>query len=152
MKYIRNFKIFESSNIVIRNCEKSLITYEFMSKYLDIIDYDAYINNDNLYQVAAYDNYEIIGLSIYRMKDGKIHMNYSAISPDYRNKGINKLLKLKIIEIGKSNNCSIITVNVRESNIQSLRSLQSSGFVINTSVDLYYPDGEKKLPLFLKLK
>ena len=57
----------------------------------------------------------------------------------------------KIIEIGKENNCSIITVNVRASNISSLKSLESIGFIINNKVELKYPDGEEKIPLYMYL-
>jgi ribosomal protein S18 acetylase RimI-like enzyme len=85
------------------------------------------------------------------MKDGKIHMNYSAVDDAYRNKGINKKMKLKIIETGKQNGCTLITSNVRESNISSLKSQLSVGFKINDRADLKYPDGEKKIPLYLHL-
>jgi ribosomal protein S18 acetylase RimI-like enzyme len=85
------------------------------------------------------------------MKDGKIHMNYSSVDETYRNMGINKKMKLKIIEIGRENSCTVITSNVRQSNISSLKSQQGVGFKVNDRVDLTYPDGEKKLPLYLHL-
>jgi ribosomal protein S18 acetylase RimI-like enzyme len=139
------------NNIEIVECEKSRESYDFVSNYLDIIDFESYINNQNLYQVCAYENNILIGVSIFKMYDGKIHMNYGVVDANYRNVGINKKMKLKIIEIGKENNCSLITANVRESNIPSLRSLESVGFEINNKVDLRYPDGEKKIPLYLYL-
>jgi len=148
MRYLREFN---EVNIKIVECKKSKKSYDFVEKYLDIIDYESYINNENLYQICAYDNEKLIGVSIFKMKDRKIHMNYSSVDELYRNKGINKKMKLKIIEIGRRNECIIITSNVRQSNIPSLRSQQSIGFKINDRVDLTYPDGEKKIPLYLKL-
>lgn len=61
------------------------------------------------------------------------------------------MMKNKIIEIGRNNKCTVITSNIRQSNITSLRSQQSVGFKVNDRVDLSYPDGEKKLPLYLHL-
>ena len=126
-------------------------SYDFVAKHLDILDFDSYINNENLYQICAYDNDKLVGVSIFRMKDGKIHMNYSSVDETYRNQGINKKMKLKIIEIGRENGCTVITSNVRQSNLSSLKSQQVVGFKVNDRVDLTYPDGEKKLPLYLHL-
>jgi ribosomal protein S18 acetylase RimI-like enzyme len=150
MRYLKNFN--ESfNNIQITECNKSIEGYNFVAKYLDILDFDSYINNENLYQICAYYGTNIVGVSIFKMKDGKIHMNYSSVDPDYRNKGINKEMKLKIIEIGRENGCTIITSNVRQSNISSLKSQKGVGFKVNDRVNLTYPDGEKKLPLYLHL-
>jgi ribosomal protein S18 acetylase RimI-like enzyme len=150
MKHLRRFnESFDSIEIV--QCDKSRESYDFVAKQLDILDYDAYINNENLYQICAYDNDKLVGVSIFRMKDGKIHMNYSSVDESYRNQGINKKMKLKIIEIGKENGCTVITSNVRQSNLSSLKSQQAVGFKVNDRVDLTYPDGEKKLPLYLHL-
>jgi ribosomal protein S18 acetylase RimI-like enzyme len=150
MRYLRRFN--ESfDNIEIVQCDKSRESYDFVAKNLDILDYDAYINNENLYQICAYDNDKLVGVSIFRMKDGKIHMNYSSVDEAYRNQGINKKMKLKIIEIGRENGCTVITSNVRQSNLSSLKSQQAVGFKVNDRVDLTYPDGEKKLPLYLHL-
>ena len=54
-------------------------------------------------------------------------------------------------KIAKNNNVQVITSNVRESNLSSLNSLLNSGFQINKNYELYYPDGERKLPLFKKI-
>ena len=56
-----------------------------------------------------------------------------------------------IFDIASKNNVSIITSNVRESNKASMKSLLASGFELNDRVELFYPDGEKKLPFFKKL-
>jgi L-amino acid N-acyltransferase YncA len=78
-------------------------------------------------------------------------MNYSSVDETYRNQGINKKMMLKIIEIGKENGCIVITSNIRQSNLSSLKSQQAVGFKVNDRFDLTYPDGEKKIPLYLHL-
>ena len=150
MRYLRRFNE-SSDNIEIVQCDKSRESYDFVAKHWDILDFDSYINNENLYQICAYDNDKLVGVSIFRMKDGKIHMNYSSVDETYRNQGINKKMKLKIIEIGRENGCTVITSNVRQSNLSSLKSQQVVGFKVNDRVDLTYTDGEKKLPLYLHL-
>lgn len=151
MKHLVRFnENFNLNNLKVSECEKSRETYDFVDKYLDMIDFESYINNGNLYQICVYDGFILVGVSIFRMKDDKIHMNYSSVDESYRNRGINKMMKNKIIEIGRNNKCTVITSNIRQSNI-SLRSQKSVGFKVNDRVDLSYPDGEKKLPLYLHL-
>ena len=107
MRYLRRFN--ESfDNIEIVQCDKSRESYDFVAKHLDILDFDSYINNENLYQICAYDNDKLVGVSIFRMKDGKIHMNYSSVDETYRNQGINKKMKLKIMRLVE-NGCPVIT-------------------------------------------
>ena len=57
----------------------------------------------------------------------------------------------KILEIAKVNNVHLITSNVRYSNKSSIKSLLNSGFNVNYNANLKYPDGEKKLSLYIKL-
>lgn len=159
-KHIQSFRDFNEnlnisdvsdSDILIKREEKTKETYDFIKQYLDVIEFDNYINNNNLYQVVARYNNLIIGIRIFKMSDGKIHLNYSAVIPEFRNKGLNKKMFNVIEKIGISNEVSVITSNVRESNIKSLKSLLGSGFQINKNYDLKYPDGEKKIPLFKRL-
>jgi ribosomal protein S18 acetylase RimI-like enzyme len=158
--HIQSFRLFKEnlnisdvsdSNIIIKIEEKNKDTYDFISKYLDIIPFDDYISNENLYQVVGRKDNQIIGVRIFRMKDGKIHLNFSAIIENQRNKGINRKLLSVIEKFGIENAVTIITSNVRKSNLPSLKSLLKSGFLINKNYDLSYPDGEKKIPLFKKL-
>jgi ribosomal protein S18 acetylase RimI-like enzyme len=148
---MKHLKTFENHGISIIECEKSRESYDFVSQYLDLIDFESYIKNENLHQVCAYTGKELVAVCIFRMKDGKIHMNYSAVDVTFRRQGINKKLKNKVIQIGKDNGCHIITANVRESNKTSLNSLLSVGFKVNDRVNLTYPDGEKKIPLYLNI-
>lgn len=149
MKYLKLFEAFE--DFQVSGCDKSKESYDFISKYLHLIPFDDYISNDNLYQVCCYHLGELIGVRIFRMKDSKIHLNYSAVDERFRGKGINSLLFDQVLKVAKSNGVQVITSNVRQSNKSSLKSLLKSGFQINDKVEMYYPDGEKKIPLFYKL-
>jgi ribosomal protein S18 acetylase RimI-like enzyme len=148
MKYLKSFN---ESNSSVRLIDKDQTTYDFISSYLNVISYDDYITNQNLYQVGYFINDELVGLRIFRMKDGKIHLNYSAVSEDYRGGGLNVEMFKKIEDIGRSNGVSLITSNVREINVSSLKSLLKCGFNINDRVDLRYPDGERKIALYKRL-
>jgi ribosomal protein S18 acetylase RimI-like enzyme len=148
MKYLKSFN---ESNSSVRLIDKDQTTYDFISSYLNVISYDDYIVNDNLYQVGCFINDELVGLRIFRMLDGKIHLNYSAVSDKFRGSGINSIMYLEIEKIGRSNGVSLITSNVRESNVSSLKSLLKCGFSINDRVDLMYPDGERKIALYKRL-
>lgn len=153
-KYIQSFNNFNeklNNDIIIKQEEKTEETYNFIKQYLDVMEFDSYINNNNLYQVVVRYVDSIIGIRIFKMENGKIHLNYSAVSPKERNKGLNKRMLDEIENIAHLNNVNVITSNVRESNISSLKSLIGSGFQINNNYNLKYPDGEKKIPLFKKL-
>jgi ribosomal protein S18 acetylase RimI-like enzyme len=135
-----------------RSVDKSEESYQFMDNYLSpLIGYDDYIKNVNLYQIGAFDGENMVGLIIFRMKDGKIHINYTAVAPEYRKMGINARLLSEMEKVAKYNNVALITANVRESNVSSIRSFVLSGYTINQSADLKYPDGEKKIPIFKKM-
>ena len=150
MKISKFFEHFQKS-ILIKLEDKSLETYQFIQKYLDVIEFQNYIDNPNLYQIVARDLDQIIGLIIYKMKDGKIHINYTAVDSSRRLEGINTKMLQEIERIANDNNISVITTNVRSGNQSSINSFIKSGFQINTNYDLYYPDGERKIPLFKRL-
>jgi ribosomal protein S18 acetylase RimI-like enzyme len=149
MKYLKEYNSY--SNISYKFCDKSKESYEFISKYLDVIDYDSYISNDNLYQICGHENDELISISIFKLLDGKAHINYSAVKDEYRNKGISKEMRNKIIDFLKKNNCKLVTSNVKKSNINSIKSLLSTGFKINDRVKRFYPDGEEKIAMYLNI-
>ena len=151
---IKSFNLFNESieNIKCSLCDKSKETYDFVSSEFEILPYDKYISNDNLYQVCCYVDNKLVGVRIFLMKEGKIHLNYTVVSSSYRNLGINRKMFDVIFDVANKNNVSIVTSNVRESNKASIKSLLASGFELNDRVELFYPDGEKKLPFFKKLK
>jgi len=150
MKISRFFEHSENP-IQIKLEDKSLETWNFIKQYLDVLDFNTYMENSNLYQVVARSLDDIVGVSIFKMKDGKIHINYSAVVEEKRSRGLNVEMTSEIEKIAKENNVEVITTNVRESNPASINSYLKSGFKINTNYSLSYPDGEKKIALFKRL-
>ena len=149
MKYIKSFN--DSTSLIVKLIDKDLTTYNFIKSYLNVISYEDYIVNENLYQVGCFSGDELIGLMIFRMVGDKIHLNYTAVLDEFRGLGINGMMLSEIEKIGVDNGVSMITSNVREGNVSSLRSLLKCGFSINDRVDLRYPDGERKVALYKKL-
>ena len=79
--------------------------------------------------------------------------DWKLVSDNFRGIGINSEMKDGIIKYCKElPNINKITCNVRQSNESSINSLLKIGFEINNNVDMIYPDGEKKIPLYYKLK
>ena len=149
MKYLKKYN--ESTSLIVKLIDKNLTTYDFIKSYLNVISYEDYIVNDNLYQVGCFSGGELVGLMIFRMRGDKIHLNYTAVLDEFRGVGINGMMLSEIEKIGVDNGVSMITSNVREGNVSSLRSLLKCGFSINDRVDLRYPDGEIKIALYKKL-
>lgn len=151
LKYIKFLESLKDINII--QSPKTDDSYHFLESHLkSIISKEDYINNESLLQVCAFFDKKLVGVRCFRMKDGKIHLNYSAVDVDYRKTGINQGMFNTIRNIAEKNDIQLITVNVRESNVNSLKSLLKSGFQINTNAELKYPDGEKKIALYFKLK
>jgi len=131
---------------------KTKESYMFLSNYLDVIDIKSFLNNDNLHQICVTDNDKLIAVSIFKIKNNKIHLNYTAIHKDYRRIKLNTKLKTIIINIAKQNNCKLITSNIRISNNASIKSHLKIGFKINNNYNLKYKNNEKKISMYLKLK
>jgi ribosomal protein S18 acetylase RimI-like enzyme len=147
---ITKFDKYYNYTISIEN--RSNEHYSFLKKYFDIpFSFVEYINNNNIYIITVRIKDELIGVELFRMKDNKIHLTYTLIEEEYRNKGINTNIKKAVINFAKNNNVNLITANVRKSNMHSLKTFLSTGFKINDSVKNTYPDGEEKIPLYLKV-
>ena len=135
----------------IISVEKSREVFDFVNQYFETIDYEDYILNDNLYQFGVYDKIRLVGVIIYRMKDGKIHINYTAVHENYRKRGINHLMIKEVMLKGIETDCSMITVNVKSDNTPSLKSFLSCHFNININVKRTYPDGTNQIAMFYPL-
>jgi predicted acetyltransferase len=89
----------------------------------------------------------LVGVSVFFIENGNLHLNYTAVSKNHRNIGINKLMKKELISYAKGKNISKITANVRESNIFSVKSLISSGFKLdNENTTKYESSGNTDSP------
>lgn len=137
-----DINITQKSQINITQCPLNVESYNIIT--LDI-SYKIYASKKNR-QVCAFDGDTLVGVSIFSMKEGIVYMKYSTVIESHRNRGINKKMKLEIIKIAKENNCTKALANVREKNINSLKSLKSIGFVETGNIPLY-KNGDKKIEL-----
>jgi ribosomal protein S18 acetylase RimI-like enzyme len=148
---ITKFNKFDSP-ILIDLEDKSTEHYSFLSKYFTIpFSVEDFYSNDKINIVTARHINKLVGVSLFVINNDRIHMNYTAVDEKYRNKGINNDIKNFIIKYAKECNINLITTNVRKSNEYSLKTFLSSGFQINDKAIGKYPDGEDKIPLYLKL-
>lgn len=135
-------------NYIIKNT--TIDNHSFLNKYFDdFIPIELYLNKDNYKTVEVTNkNDEIVACNFFVVKGDLVHINATAIDDKYQKMGINQNIKKILINYCKENNIKKITCNVRESNKNSLNSLIHTGFIINYNVDLFYPDGEKKIALY----
>jgi ribosomal protein S18 acetylase RimI-like enzyme len=132
--------------IICKPVTKTIEGYNFINQYLDILfDTDEYLTNPILNQVIATKNDIVVGVRIFRINEGFIHLSYTAVLPEERGKGINHLMLLEIERISLNRDIDKITSSARISNYASNRSLIKSGFILDESKESTYPCGEKKL-------
>lgn len=138
--------------------DKSMEHYEFVRNHFDFpvdIDYQKFIEHPLSYvvtvRVEGAINPFLIGVSIFKMYDDKINIDYVAIDKEYRRKGINRAVNNLIEEIAVGNYIELLTANIRETNINSLMSFQRCGFEINENKKYKYNNGDPKVHVFKKL-
>lgn len=136
------------TEISIKPCDKNRKTYRFLSKYLNTFNYNEYINNKNLYQVCGFHKKVLVSVRVFIIKNAKAHLNYSCVKKCFRNKGINELMFYEIESICKKVGVTLITVNCRQSNKASIKSLINCKFNINNNYKLVYKDNENKVSMF----
>lgn len=129
--------------------------YDFLKSYFKkfVTDLDKFLNTKN-YRCCEYIvDGKLIGCSFFVIHDTYIHLNASLVSDNFRGIGINREMGEKIIEYYMEiPNINKLTCNVRQSNESSIKSLLKIGFEINNIVYMIYPDGEKKIAMYYKLK
>lgn len=129
--------------------------YDFLKSYFKkfVTDLDKFLNTKN-YRCCEYRvDGKLIGCVFFVIHDTYIHINASLVSENFRGIGINREMGEKIIEYYMEiPNINKLTCNIGEKNKSSVQSALKIGFEINNNVDMYYPDGEKKIAMYYKLK
>jgi predicted acetyltransferase len=120
--------------------------YNFINQYLDIqFDIEEYLTNQTINQIIATKSNNLIGVRMFRINDGFIHLSYTAVIPEERGKSINHQMLLQIEKIALDKGINKITSTARISNYASNRSLIKSGFILDVENESTYKCGEKKL-------
>lgn len=139
-------KIHPLDNIICKSVPKTIEGYDFVNRYLDILfDTNEFLTNQTINQIIALKSNQLVGVRIFRINDGFIHLSYTAVLPEERGKSINHQMLLEIEKIALSRGINKITSSARLSNFASNRSLVKSGFILDVDMESTYLDGEKKL-------
>jgi ribosomal protein S18 acetylase RimI-like enzyme len=142
--------------------EKSMEHYEFVRNHFDFpvdIDYQKFIDCTERYVIAVRMNNNnpinnigfLIGVSIIKMIDDKINIDYVAIDKEYRRKGINRVINNLVEEIALANYIDYLTANIRETNINSINSFTRCGFEVDKNRVCKYNNGDVKVHVIKKL-
>lgn len=136
--------------------EKSMEHYEFVRNHFDFpvdIDYQKFIDSTDRYVVSVRMKNDnpindigfLVGVSIFRMSDDKINIDYVAIDKEYRRKGINRAINNLIEDIAVSNFIDYLTANIRETNLNSINSFTRCGFEVDENKVCKYSNGDVKV-------
>lgn len=112
----------------------------------------AELSNPLTVYFAAHDNGECIGYCGYWNVVGEGDITNVAVSPEYRRKGIGSMLIKKMVESAVSNHISLLTLEVRRSNIAAQRLYEKFGFEkVGERVDYYQKPRENAWIMTKKL-
>jgi len=139
---------------------KSLEHYEFLRNHFDFpieIDFEKFMKEEKNYVVSVRMNEPnnihnpLMAVSIFKLHQDKININYVAVCKDFRKKGINRAINKFIEDIARSNYIDFLTANIREKNINSINSFLGCGFLINENRKFKYKNGDGKIHIYKKI-
>lgn len=99
-------------------------------------------SNDKAYYLLALDEERVIGyVGVWILFD-EAQITNVAITPEYQNKGIGRLMMKEIIKISQERKANAMTLEVRPSNERAIHLYKSLGFKSVGRRRGYYEDGE----------
>jgi len=146
MRHIKLFENFEQLKVSIS--KKTDENWQLIkNEFPDIpITLEQYLERPHILMCEARIGDELVGASIFVVKDFKanvneiaipedidyklprVHMNYTAILETHRKSGIGKAIKLAVVEYCESIGAGIVTANIRVDNIASQKLSLSCGW------------------------
>ena len=124
----------------------------FIKKYFTIrTSSEVFLNDTSLYVIATKWCGELVGVSIFCVERDNVHLNYTAVKKEHRNKKINFLMMEELVIFAKVLSAYNVTANVRSPNKYSVKSLTSSGFSVDENNITKYTNGDLKLPLYINI-
>ena len=137
---------------------KSMEHFEFVKNHFDCpvdIGYNDFMEDTSKYVIGVRIEGTnipcLIGVSMFKMLDDKINIDYVAIDKEFRRRGINRSINELIEEIATGNYIDLLTANIRETNTNSINSFLKCGFVICNNEVLKYNNGEIKIHVYKKI-
>jgi len=104
-------------------------------------------NNNALYLIALCDGVVAGYIGIFDLIDEFSIINV-ATHPDYRKKGIGRLLMSKIRKHAENKGCAVISLEVRESNVPARTLYDSLGYTVCGRIGNYYSDPKEDAILY----
>lgn len=136
-----------TEKIFIPKLEKnSAEHYEFLSQGFNLwFDIARYLEDSLIKTVVIRNNGVLIAVSFFQIKEIEVLNLYTFVTPSHRRLGINKAIKAFVEQFSIENGKQQIVSHVREHNLASQRSLQSSGYIVDKDFRDTYKDGCKKI-------
>lgn len=108
---------------------------------------DEYLKSRSIKTVCMYAEGALAAVSFFIVREKEICCAYTFVKAEARRQGRNKTLKLFIEEYARKKGIFTFVAHVRENNIASLNTLLSLGYSVDTSENLFYKNGDRKLTL-----
>ncbi|APT18082.1 hypothetical protein FC62_GL001306 [Amylolactobacillus amylotrophicus DSM 20534] len=109
-------------------------------------------HHNSLYLVV-YDGSQLVGFIGARFSEQEGHITNIAISPEYQHRKIGSFLVSMMIDYGRRNNCTVITLEVRMDNLVAQTAYKKLGFKPNiVRKNYYYTEKVDGLNMVLDLK
>jgi len=107
--------------------------------------------NDPFKKYIGYEiDNKIVSFLNYSLIYDRIEIEYIYTNPNYRNKNFATILLNHLIDLGRNNNCSNITLEVRCSNVSAINFYEKNGFK-EVSIRKNYYNGEDGILMLREL-
>ncbi|HHW95061.1 MAG TPA: ribosomal protein S18-alanine N-acetyltransferase [Mogibacterium sp.] len=113
------------------------------------ITYDV-TQNEKAYVIVADKNGEKVGYADVWIIGGEAQINNIAVLEEYRGKGIGDAMLSHLIEVSKTKDCRLITLEVRRSNKAAISMYEKHGFITVGIRREYYKDNNEDALLMNK--
>lgn len=94
-------------------------------------------------RIAVLDDRGVIGYCNYWIVAGEVHIMAIATHPDRRRAGLGAQLLAHALNDGRTNNCTIATLEVRRGNVPAIALYEHAGFATVHVRERYYVDNNE---------
>jgi ribosomal-protein-alanine N-acetyltransferase len=108
------------------------------------------IYNDMAHPVVAVFDEEVIGYACIYIVAGEVQIGNIAVAPEFRKRGVAKMLMNEILKMTDEHNCDSIFLEVRESNKAAQELYYSYGFKVVARRDAYYRNPRENAIIMVK--
>lgn len=130
---------------------KELTEINIINSFLKEFDTSMTNLDDPFKKYIGYEiDNKVVSFLNYSLIYDRIEIEYIYTNPDYRNKNLATILLNYLYDLGRSNNCSNITLEVRCSNLSVINFYEKNGFK-KVSIRKKYYNGEDGILMIREL-